>query len=133
MIRATGAIAIALLLLVSFALYNGVYRVKAQTRELKDLDGAIAKEAEAIRVLAVEYQQPIVMVVGLQGKEPGVKPRESKKFAVNIVEPMLDVMGIAHHLLETEADHAVIAPAIETAYRNSTPVCLMVGQPPVAS
>ena len=87
----------------------------------------------AIRVLAVEYQQPIVMVVGLQGKEPGVKPRESKKFAVNIVEPMLDVMGIAHHLLETQGDHAVIAPAIETAYRNSTPVCLMVGQPPVAS
>ena len=55
MIRATGAIAIAMLLLVSFALYNGVYRVKAQTRELKDLDGAIAKEAEAIRVLKAEW------------------------------------------------------------------------------
>ncbi len=55
MIRVTGAIAIALLLLVSFALYNGVYRVKAQTRELKDLDGAIVKEAEAIRVLKAEW------------------------------------------------------------------------------
>ncbi|MDZ4738439.1 MAG: hypothetical protein SGJ03_00855 [Alphaproteobacteria bacterium] len=55
MIRASGAIAIALLLLVSFALYNGVYRVKAQTRELKDLDGAITKEAEAIRVLKAEW------------------------------------------------------------------------------
>lgn len=55
MIRVTGAIAITLLLLVSFALYNGVYRVKAQTRELKDLDGAIVKEAEAIRVLKAEW------------------------------------------------------------------------------
>jgi hypothetical protein len=55
MIRTVGAVGVALLLLVSFALYNGVYRVKAQERELKEMDMAIAREAEAIRVLKAEW------------------------------------------------------------------------------
>jgi sulfopyruvate decarboxylase TPP-binding subunit len=87
----------------------------------------------AIRVLAVEYAQPIVMVVGLQGKEADRAPRDSAKFAVRIVEPMIDVMGIRRDLLETRDDVSRIAPAIDTAYRDSRPVCLLVGRPPVAS
>jgi hypothetical protein len=55
MIRVASVVSIALLLLVSFALYNGVYLVKGQERELKELDAAVAREAEAIRVLKAEW------------------------------------------------------------------------------
>jgi sulfopyruvate decarboxylase TPP-binding subunit len=86
----------------------------------------------AIRGVAVQFKQPIVMMVGLLGKEPGLAPTESKKYGVRIIEPILDVMGIARHLVETDDDVAGIAPAIEEAYETSRPVALLIGQRPVA-
>ena len=86
----------------------------------------------AIRAVAVEYQQPVCMMVGLQGKEPDRKPGQSAKYGVRIVEPVLDVMGIPHHLLETEDDVAKIRPAIDDAYARSGPVVLLIGRSPSA-
>ena len=55
MIRFIGTIGVGLLALVCFALYNGVYRVKAQERALAELQTSLAREAEAIRVLKAEW------------------------------------------------------------------------------
>lgn len=55
MIRIVGAVAVAMLLLVAFVLYNNVSQVEAQEYELKALGKAIAHEAEAIRVLKAEW------------------------------------------------------------------------------
>ena len=70
----------------------------------------------AIRGVAVEYSLPICMMVGLLEKEPGVLPQQSKRYGVRIVEPILDAMGITHHLIETDADLPKIRPAIDDAY-----------------
>lgn len=87
----------------------------------------------AIRGVAVEYSLPIVMMVGLLEKEPYVRPRESKRYGVRIVEPILDAMGVEYHEIEQEADVAKIKPAIDDAYKNSKPVVLLIGQRPTAS
>ncbi len=84
----------------------------------------------AIRGVAVEYSLPICMMVGLLEKEPGVLPRQSKRYAVRIVEPVLDAMGITYHEIESEADVDKIAPAIETAYAQMQPVVLLIGRKP---
>jgi sulfopyruvate decarboxylase subunit alpha len=84
----------------------------------------------AIRGVAVEYELPICMMVGLLGKEPGVPPRQSKRYGVRIVEPILDAMGIAHHEIERGADLAKIKPAIDEAYARSRPVVLLIGRRP---
>lgn len=55
MIRWFSVISVALLGLVSFELYNGVHRVKAQAEQLQSLKAEIAKENEAIRVLKAEW------------------------------------------------------------------------------
>jgi len=86
----------------------------------------------AIRAVAVEYEQPVCMMVGLQGKEPDLKPQRSAKYGVRIVEPILDIMGIAHHLIESEDDVAGIRPAIDDAYVRSRPVVLLIGRSPAA-
>jgi sulfopyruvate decarboxylase TPP-binding subunit len=86
----------------------------------------------AVRAVAVEYAMPICMMVGLLGKEPGVAPTESKQYGVRIIEPILDAMGVAHHLIETDDDIASIVPAIDEAYKNSCPIVLLIGRPPVA-
>ena len=72
-------------------------------------------------------------MVGLLGKEPGVLPTESKRFGVKIIEPILDTMGIVHHVIETDDDIEKISPAINNAYETSSPVAMLIGRPPLAS
>jgi sulfopyruvate decarboxylase subunit alpha len=88
--------------------------------------------ANALRGMAVEYEQPVCMLVGLLAKEPGVPPRESRRYGVRIVQPVLDVMGIVNYVIETDDDVAKIRPAIDEAYAKSRPVALLIGQRPVA-
>jgi len=66
----------------------------------------------AIRAVAVEYRQPICMMVGLLGHDPSTTPR---------------------HLINEDADVAKIRPAIEDAYAASHPVALLIGRRPSAS
>ena len=84
----------------------------------------------AIRGVAVEGHFPVCMVVGLLGKEPDVAPTKSKKYGVKIIEPILDVMGIEHHLIERDGDCAQIAPVIEKAFANSSPTAILIGREP---
>ena len=84
----------------------------------------------AIRGNAVEYQLPICMMVGLLEKEVGVMPRQSKRYGVRIVEPILDAMGIVYHNIEADADVGKIRPAIDRAFADSKPVVLLIGQRP---
>lgn len=84
----------------------------------------------AVRGVAVEYALPICMMVGLLEKEPGVPPRQSKRYGVRIVEPVLDAMGIPYHEIETDADIGKIKPAIDDAYAGSHPVVMLVGRRP---
>jgi sulfopyruvate decarboxylase subunit alpha len=84
----------------------------------------------AIRGVAVEYGLPICMMVGLLEKEPGVPPRQSKRYGVRIVEPVLEAMGVTYHEIEGEADVGAIGSAIETAYAQMRPVVLLIGRRP---
>jgi sulfopyruvate decarboxylase subunit alpha len=84
----------------------------------------------SIRGIAVEGRFPVCMIVGLLGKEPDVAPTKSKKYGVRIIEPILDVMGIQHHLIESDADTQQIVPAIEKAYTESFPVAILIGKEP---
>src|SRR5690349_16412954 len=84
----------------------------------------------AIRGVAVEGHFPVCMIVGLLGKEPDVAPVQSKKYGVKIIEPILDVMGIEHHLIDRDADVQKIVPAIEKAFKTSSPVAILIGREP---
>src|SRR5579862_1950236 len=84
----------------------------------------------AIRGIAVEYKQPICMMIGLLQHDPELAPRASPRYGVRIVEPILDDMGITHHLISVDADVAKIKPAIDRAYAKSEPVALLIGRSP---
>lgn len=84
----------------------------------------------AIRGIAVESQFPVVIVVGLLGKEPDVPPKQSKKYGVKIIEPICDVMGLDYCLIERDADTAKIAAAIEKSFANSSPSIIEIGREP---
>jgi sulfopyruvate decarboxylase TPP-binding subunit len=84
----------------------------------------------AIRAVAVEYKQPIVMMVGLLGHEPERQPTDSGRYGVRIIEPICDAMGIPHHFISQDADVAKIKPAIDKAYTESSPVAMLIGRRP---
>ena len=84
-----------------------------------------------IRAVACEHKQPMCMMIGLLSKEPGVPPQESKRFGLRIIEPILDVMGIERHYIDTDADIAKITPAIRRAYETSQPVAMLIGRKPL--
>ena len=84
----------------------------------------------AIRGVAVEYNQPICMMIGLLQHDPDRTPRESSRYGVRIVEPILDAMGIPYHEIETDADVGKIKPAIDGAYASSHPVVMLIGRRP---
>jgi sulfopyruvate decarboxylase TPP-binding subunit len=85
----------------------------------------------AIRAVAVEYEQPICMMVGLLGHEPERAPTQSGRYGVRIIEPICDAMGIAHHLVSSDADVDKIKPAIDAAYAQSRPVAILIGRRPL--
>ena len=82
----------------------------------------------SVRATGMEYGLPICMVVGLLGKEPGRPASESENYGVRIVEPVLDAMGIDRIGIETSADVALLAPAIDRAYAESRPVVALIGR-----
>ena len=79
---------------------------------------------------AVEGENPVCLMVGLLGKEPGVAPTQSKRHGLRIVEPILDAMSIEHHLIEGSEETVKIVPAINDAYARSRPVVLLIGREP---
>ncbi len=86
----------------------------------------------AIRAIAVEYEQPVCMIVGLLGKERERAPAASAQYGVRIVPGILDVMGVDYIVVEGPGDVAAIAPAIDAAYARSRPCAVLVGRPVAA-
>jgi sulfopyruvate decarboxylase TPP-binding subunit len=86
----------------------------------------------AIRGVAVEFKQPICMMVGLLQHDPETTPRESPRYGVRIVAPILDDMGITHHVINNDDDIAQIKPAIDKAYAESQPVVFLISRSPDA-
>ena len=84
----------------------------------------------AIRGVAVEGEFPVVIVVGLLGKEPDVPPTQSKKYGVKIIEPICDVMGIEYCLIERDSDAAKISATIEKSFANVSPSIIEIGREP---
>jgi len=84
----------------------------------------------SIRAIGMDYQLPVCMMVGLQGKEAELKPAQSAAYGVRIIEPVLNAMQITNRLIETAADIPHISADIEQAYSASTPCCFLIGRSP---
>ena len=80
----------------------------------------------AIRVMGMDYQLPVVMMIGLQGIEKDCAPTDSKQNGVRIVEPILDAMSIPYHVLIRGRDAAGIPEAIDEAYTASHPLVFLI-------
>lgn len=82
----------------------------------------------ALRAVASEDGLPLVLILGLLAKEPGVKPTESARFGVRITEPLLDILKIPRALVEAAGDEECIGSLVQEAYSTPTPVAILIGR-----
>ena len=86
----------------------------------------------AIRAIAMDYRLPVCMMVGLQGKIASETISGSTNYGVKIIPPILEAMSLRHITIDSSADTAKIAPAIEASYLSGDALCFLFGQPPIA-
>jgi sulfopyruvate decarboxylase TPP-binding subunit len=109
---------------------SGLYAAGQRALLLMQYTGLL-DSVNALRGVAMEGRNPVCMMVGLLNKEPGVSPTQSRHYGVRVVEPVLDAMQIAHHLIEAPDDVEKIVPAIEAAYAQELPVVMLIGREPL--
>ena len=109
---------------------SGLYAAGQRALLLMQYTGLL-DSVNALRGVAMEGRNPVCMMVGLLNKEPGVPPMQSRHYGVRVVEPVLDAMQIAHHLIEAPDDVEKIVPAIEAAYAQELPVVMLIGKEPL--
>ena len=80
----------------------------------------------AIRVMGMDYQLPVVMMIGLQGLEEDRAPSESAQNGVRIVEPILKAMDIPYFVLNHDSDSSAISKAIDSAYTVPGPLAFLI-------
>ena len=80
----------------------------------------------AIRVMGMDYQLPIVMMIGLQGLEEDRAPSESAQNGVRIVEPILKAMDIPYLVLNDDSESFGISKAIDSAYTVPQPLVFLI-------
>lgn len=85
----------------------------------------------AIRAIAVEYALPVVMIVGLQGMEPDRMPSASDKYGIQIMEPLMNAMGLDYAIVCDDNDAATMSATIEQAYVKSKPFVFIVARSPL--
>jgi len=84
----------------------------------------------AIRAIGVDYERPIVAIVGMQGKEPEKTPEKSSSYGVRIIRPVLDSMAVSNSLIDNSADVKNIPKIFEQAYSDSKPYVFLLGKSP---
>ena len=84
----------------------------------------------AIRVIAVEYELPVVMILGLQGMEADRTPTQSDKLSVRIVEPICHAMGLDYEILFDESNISAVENGINRAYEQSRPFAVLIARSP---
>jgi len=81
-----------------------------------------------LRGIGLDGRVPLVLLVGLLGREPDREPRASRSSMVRLAQPLLDVLGIPWRSLDGPADLEAIRWAHDEAQARGGPAAVLVGR-----
>ncbi len=84
----------------------------------------------SLRAIGLDAGLPMLLMIGQFGREfsnVGQAPSGSRRRVVNLVEPVLDVMGIGHWRLDTPQELPNIDLAIESCAARPGPAAVLIG------
>lgn len=82
-----------------------------------------------LRGVGLDGRFPIVILIGLLGRDPELDPRDDGSSMVRLCEPLLETLDIPSHLLDGPDDLHHVAAAFDEAEQRGGPVALLVGAP----
>jgi sulfopyruvate decarboxylase TPP-binding subunit len=85
-----------------------------------------------LRGLALDARVPAPLLIGEYFRDPQVPSRQNLGRLVRMLEPTLELWDVPIYRLEHPADIASIPVAVEHAWRDRTPVAILVGAPTAA-
>jgi sulfopyruvate decarboxylase TPP-binding subunit len=84
----------------------------------------------AIRVMAIEYELPVIMILGLQGMEADRTPAQSDKLSVRMMEPICQAMKLDYEILFDDSDVQAAEFGINQAFEQSKPFAVLIARSP---
>jgi sulfopyruvate decarboxylase subunit alpha len=84
--------------------------------------------ANYLRGIGLDGGVPLLLLVGLLGREPDRAPRASRSSMVRLAQPLLEVLDIPWRLLDGPGDLSVIRKAREEARARGRPAAVLVGR-----
>lgn len=110
---------------------SGMHSAGARAVMLVQYTGFLAS-MNAVRAIAIEYRQPICMVIGLLYVDSPGNPSGSKNYGVSKMVPLLKTLGLKYLLVSCDEDAALIADAISSAFETSEPLVVLISRHPLA-
>jgi sulfopyruvate decarboxylase TPP-binding subunit len=83
-----------------------------------------------LRAVSMEIKNPTVLLVGLLRHEPGIQPKDSTRYGVQIITPILDSMNIPYSYIEKNGEEQKISKIIKNAYKKCQPHIILIGGEP---
>ena len=80
-----------------------------------------------LRGVGIDGRFPLVMLIGLLGRDPAKAPRDHPGSMVRYAQPLLDALGIPWRLLDAPSQAALLPQAFADAEARAGPVALLVG------
>ena len=80
-----------------------------------------------LRGVGLDGQFPIVLLIGLLGRDPELEPEADGSSMVRLCRPLLQTLGIPSHLLDGPDDLHHLSAAFDEAAERGGPVALLVG------
>lgn len=80
-----------------------------------------------LRGVAMDGQMPIVIMIGLLGRDPELAPQDDGGSMVRLCEPLLGLLDIPSYLLDGPDDLHYVETAFAQADERRGPVALLIG------
>ena len=81
-----------------------------------------------LRGIGIDGRVPIVLLVGLLGRDANKLPRDNFGSMVRYTEPILEALGIPFFNLERKNDISMISKAFDKSEQCQGPVAVLVGE-----
>lgn len=80
-----------------------------------------------LRGVGLDLKMPLLLLIGLLGRDPSLMPREHAGSMVRLSEPLLDTLGIPHYLADGPEDLPLIEQALRESREREMPVAVLIG------
>lgn len=82
-----------------------------------------------LRGVGLDLKMPLLMLIGLLGRDPNLMPRDHAGSMVRLSEPLLDTLGIPYYLADGPDDLPLFERALHESRERQMPVAVLVGAP----